>query len=241
MKKIIIACFVALSITACKKEAVEATDTTNKYFAELLASYSEEGFVLNPVSATSAGDNRFNDQFPNYLSDEYTKKLKAYYTRYKIALEAINDDDLTATEKMSKAVLQWDCNINLEAFNFKKDLLPIDQMWSSNLDFNQLAGGTNAQPFKTVQDYSNWLKRVDAYLIWLNAAKENMKKGMTKGYVLPTSLIVKVIPQFEGLASGDIKDHLYYGPAKNIPDSFSDNEKKSIISTYSDMPGFPRY
>ena len=86
--------------------------------------------------------------------------------------------------------------------------MPIDQMWSKNLDFNQLAGGTNAQPFNSVEDYKNWLKRVDAYLVWLASTQDNMRKGMESGYVLPASLIIKVIPQFEVLAKGNIEDHL---------------------------------
>ena len=82
--------------------------------------------------------------------------------------------------------------------------MPIDQMWSKNLDFNQLASGTNAQPFKTVKDYNDWLKRVDGYLLWLATAQEQMKSGITSGYVLPKSLIKKVIPQFETLAEGKV-------------------------------------
>ncbi|MBV1888190.1 MAG: DUF885 domain-containing protein, partial [Urechidicola sp.] len=197
--------------------------------------YNEEGYALHPMNATNAGDNRFNDQFPNSLSEEFAAKEKAYYSKYKNALASIDDAQLTETEKMSKAVLQWDCKINLEEFNFSKNLIPIDQMWSVNLDFNQLAGGTNAQPFKTVQDYKNWLTRVDGYLVWLSSTQSNMAKGMANGYVLPTSLIVKVIPQFEGLTTGNYKDHLYYSPILTMPDSFSDEERNGLAQDYADM------
>jgi uncharacterized protein (DUF885 family) len=123
MKKILFLSFVlALAMSACKKEATSnATNETSEAFAQLLADYNEEGFVLNPTSATNAGDHRFNNQFPNYLSDAYKAKSKAYFTKFKTALASINDANLTPTEKMSKAVLLWDCNINLDAFNFQKD------------------------------------------------------------------------------------------------------------------------
>ncbi len=236
MKKILVLSFIlAFTFSSCKKEATTETATSNKKFAKLLANYSEEGFVLNPLNATNAGDNRFNDQFPNFLSDEYASKLKAYYTKYKNELAQFNDADLTETEKMSKAVLLWDCDINLEEFNFKKDLMPIDQMWSRNLDFNQLAGGTNAQPFNSVQDYKNWLTRVDAYLVWLNTAIYKMKTGMAEGYVLPKSLIVKIIPQFESLATGTVEEHLYYSPVNIIPETFSDEERDELTAAYTDM------
>jgi uncharacterized protein (DUF885 family) len=237
MKKIgFLSFLVALTLSSCKKEATtNATNETSAVFAQLLADYNEEGFVLNPTNATNAGDHRFNDQFPNYLSDNYKAKSKAYYTKYKTALVSINAADLTPTEKMSKAVLLWDCYINLDEFNFQKDLMPIDQMWSKNLDFNQLAGGTNAQPFNTVKDYQNWLKRVDGYLVWLNVSQEKMKEGLKSGYVLPKSLIVKVIPQFENLAKGKATNHLYYSPANSIPDTFTDEERQTIKEAYLDM------
>lgn len=235
MKNLFSICLIALLFVACKQETPQTSDNTSKNFAELLANYNEESYLLYPTMATYAGDNRFNDQYTNSLSEEHKAKVKAYYTKYLNALKEIDDTQLTETEKMSKAVLTWDCEINLAEFNFKKDLMPIDQMWSANLDFNQLAGGTNAQPFNSVEDYKNWLKRVDGYLLWLASAKENMKKGMAEGYVLPTSLIVKVIPQFEGLASGNVEGHLYYGPIHAISEAFSADEREELTAAYTDM------
>ncbi len=232
----IILLFVLVVMVSCKNDTSKTVETkADNTFSELLKDYSEEGYELDPMKATNAGDNRFNTKFPNILSDEFKAKKKAYYTKYKDALANIDTSTLTATEKMSKAVLEWDCNINLEAMTFKKDLMPIDQMWSKNLDFNQLAGGTNAQPFKTVEDYKNWLTRVNAYLVWMNAAIENMKKGMESDYVLPKSLIVKVTPQFETLAQGTIEDHLYYSPIKNMPDTFTEAEQKELTDAYANM------
>ena len=235
-KKLLLSFLLTFALNSCKQETtVVTTNETSSAFAEMLANYNEEGFVLNPINATYAGDNRFNDSYPNFLSESYNNRVKAYYTKYKNALSNISDSELTETEQMSKAVLLWDCAINLEEFNFQKDLMPIDQMWSRNLDFNQLAGGTNAQPFNTMTDYQNWLKRVDAYLVWLNSAQEKMKEGLKSGYVLPKSLIIKVIPQFEEMAQGNAEDHLFYDPAQIIPDSFSNQERSEIEETYSNM------
>jgi uncharacterized protein (DUF885 family) len=232
--------FLLLSILSCKNETSKPNDNldlqgTNTEFADLLKNYNEEGYELNPMVATNAGDYRYNTAFPNFLSTAYKAKKKAYYTSYKKKLANINVDTLNETEKMSLAVLNWDIEINLEAMGFKKDLMPIDQMWSKNLDFNQLASASNAQPFNTVKDYKDWMIRVDNYLIWLNATIQNMKLGIDEGYVLPKPLIKKVIPQFETLAKGAVEDHLYYSPIKVLPDDFSDKEKQELTAEYSAM------
>ena len=229
-----------LTILSCKNETSNS-DSNSKLvsddteFIKLLESYNEEAYALDPMVATNAGDARYNTDFPDFLSADYKAKKKAYYDSYKNKLSEIDVKTLSATEKMSLAVLNWDIDINLEAMSFKKDLMPIDQMWSKNLDFNQLASASNAQPFKTIQDYKDWMTRVDNYLVWLNSTIANMKSGITEGYVLPKPLIKKVIPQFETLAVGEVEDHLYYAPIKTLPDSFSAKDKEIITSEYKAM------
>ncbi|WP_053977782.1 DUF885 domain-containing protein [Mangrovimonas xylaniphaga] len=238
MKKIIICCAVFLALQGCKKETGSPAvkdDSTSTVFSKLLKDFNQEKLVLDPLLATQAGDNRYNDQFPNYLSEAHKAKEKAFYEKYKAAFGDIADSLLSPSEQMSKAVLLWDCNIKLEALGFKKDLMPIDQMWSLNLDFNQLASGSTAQPFKTIEDYENWLKRVDGYLTWLATAKSNMQQGMTAGYVLPKALIVKVIPQFESLANGPAEAHLFYGPINLMPEDFDQASKDRLTSEYQAM------
>ena len=148
MKKLILSYFLLVSLISCKNETQNTTviNTTSQEFTELLNSFNTEGYELDPIKATMAGIEGYNDKYPDFLSEDYKAKKKAYYTKYKTALLEIDESNLTDTEKMSKAVLLWDCDINLEEMTFQKDLMPIDQMWSKNLSFNQLASGSTSQP-----------------------------------------------------------------------------------------------
>ncbi|MDO1500278.1 DUF885 domain-containing protein [Winogradskyella maritima] len=239
MKKFAILCLSVCVLWSCKDDKTAETTTTSTEASEqlqtMLSDYSEEGYALNPMTATRAGDNRFDTEFPNVLSDDYKAKKKAYYTKYKQLISEIDTENLSNTEKLSLEVLEWDCDINLEAMTFKKDLMPVDQMWSMNLDFNQFASATNAQPFETVEDYNEWLTRVDNYLVWLDNAIDNMKQGMEEGYVLPQPLIKKTIPQFETLAKGPVEKHLYFSPVAKLSGDFSDEEKTQIKTAYTAM------
>jgi uncharacterized protein (DUF885 family) len=232
MKKILLfSLLLTLTFTSCEKGEKK---TTTEAFNELLSNYNEESYKLFPLNATFAGDNRYNDQLPNDLTDEFKDNLKSFYSDTKNSLSEFNDVDLSDSEKMSKAVLTWDCDINLERLNFREDLTPINQMWTMNLMFGQLASGSGAQPFKTVEDYNNWLKRVDSYLDWMNSTEERMKEGIELGHVLPKSLIKKVIPQLSSL-TGATEEHLFYQPIKKLPEEFSDDEKKELTASYTDM------
>lgn len=235
-KKICALICLSILFVSCKNDVNKNNVEENSSgvaFNTMLDDYYEEGLKLNPINATFAGDNRYNNSFPNTLSQEYTTKIKAYYTNYLEQLSQYSDDNLSESEQMSKAVLKWDCDINLQRLTFRQDLFPIDQMWTVNLMIGQLASGSSAQPFNTVGDYNNWLQRLDGYLEWMASAESKMKEGIESGYVLPKSLIKKVLPQLEALTLEDLDQHLFYSPVKNFPESFSEEDKKALTESYT--------
>ena len=99
----------------------------------------------------------------------------------------------------------------------------------------QLAAGTSAQPFKTVTDYTNWLSRVDDYVVWLASAKRRMKEGIAQNVVLPKALIRKVIPQLQAITESDLDKNIFYMPTKNFPEDFSVAQKDSLADAYYEM------
>ncbi|MGY8915154.1 MAG: DUF885 family protein, partial [Flavobacteriales bacterium] len=238
MKKYPILIFAALALTACKKKPEplkEDAMAKNEAFESLLVNFYEDGLKLYPLKATSEGDNRYNDIFLNNLTEDYKAMEKAYYQKYKEELATIKDTELSDSEKMSKAILEWESNRNLERMEFREDLAPINQMWTVQLTMGQYAGGTSAQPFKTVKDYENWLKRLDSYVVWMATAEERMREGIEKGHVLPKSLIKKVVPQLKALTTKDLDQHLFFSPIKNFPEDFNNVDKKRLTDAYSDM------
>ncbi|WP_396591962.1 DUF885 domain-containing protein [Allomuricauda sp. R78024] len=236
LKKITILIIAITVLHSCKQQPKkEDSPNLSKDFATLLDDYYEGGLKLNPLNATMAGDHRYDDVFANPLSDEFTTKAKAHFENYKNKLASFPDESLTESEQMSKAILAWECDINLGEFNFNANLTPIDQMWSPNLFMGQLASGSSAQPFNTVEDYQKWMKRVDGYLEWMSSAEERMREGMTKGHVLPKTLIKKVLPQLQSLTAKDLDKHLFYQPIKNLPDSFTEDEKSALTEAYQNM------
>ncbi len=236
---------ITLILVSCKEEPKkENIPVASSEFADLLMDYSEGKLQLNPIEATFIGDSRFDDAFPNVLSNDYQKEYDTFYRTYASKLENFKDADLSESEQMSKAVMAWDCELALAQASFKKDMyMPIDQMFSVNLIITQWATGTSAQPFKTVENYDNWLKRLDQYNVWLQSVEERMKEGIENDYVLPKSLIVKVIPQFDALTTVktspegivDVSEHLYYTPILNLPENFSSEDKERLTEAYSDI------
>ena len=93
----------------------------------------------------------------------------------------------------------------------------MNQFWGTHLTMAQFASGTSAQPFKTEKDYTNFLKRMESYAVWLDSAMVSMKKGMQQKIVLPKALTIKMIPQFEEMITPKVQDNLFYSAIKIFP------------------------
>lgn len=229
MKKLLFGLTACVLISvSCKKEQKSELPPINKLFD----SYYEASLKLNPLNATFAGDNRYNDLLPNNLTKSFKDEALAVFNNFKDSLNLYADEKLTDEEKMSKAILLWELDENIHSFDFKNELMPINQFSSLQLMMGQLGSGSGAQPFKTVQDYRNWLKRLDKFTVWIDTAQANMKKGVEQGYVLPKTLIVKMIPQLADFSKTPAENNLFYSPVKNFPETFTEAEKAELTQEY---------
>jgi uncharacterized protein (DUF885 family) len=224
-----------LGAVSCARK--EQPAEPNKKLMAVLERYHEESLKLFPFSATMAGDERYNNIFANGLDEKYIQEQKDFFAKYKNEIEGFKDDELNANDLISKQVLEFECDKNLGQLEFREDLMPLNQFSSVPLVIAQQASGTSAQPFKTVKDYNNWLERLDGFNTWLQMAIPKMKEGVSKGFVLPKSLTLKVIPQIESMTTADVKSHLFYSPVKNFPSSFTDAEKKDLTDKYTNVIG----
>ena len=210
-------------LTACKESPSQKEATTDKSTPSVVASaatifddYYKERMKLFPFEATANGVNDYNDQFPIDISDLYRDSVGRFYEKYKAALGKMDADKLNENDKMSYEILNWDLDIAIEALKFQDNLMPVNQFSSKTLDLGQLGSGEGSQPFKTVKDYDNWLKRIANFPACADTAISNMKRGMLKGLILPKSLVVKVLPQLKPLAETATSEHLFFGPIKKM-------------------------
>lgn len=230
---------VLLAFIACENKSKKQTEKVliedSDSLRQLLSDYHEVSLAFNPLRATYAGDGRYNDTLPNNISEEYLSELEAFYIDYKQILLAFDKEKLSDEDQISYDILLWECNINLESMKYPVHLMPIDQFWALHLIIGQLASGSGAQPFKTVEDYENWLKRVDDFTIWSDTAISNMQKGIKEGWVLPKSLAKKIIPQLAAFDRGPVDEHLFYTPVDSFPEKFSDADKERLTIEYEEM------
>src|SRR3546814_13056890 len=101
-------------------------------------------------------------------------------------------------------------------------MVPVHQMGSTSSYWIMLGSGTGAQPFKTVEDYDNWLARGNRMPVLFDTAIDNMREGMEAGVVQPRALMEKVVQQLDELIKDKAEETLLWGPIKSMPGDVSE-------------------
>ena len=232
MNKIIIGLF-ALTMFACDSKKKDATSTeSNKELATILDNYYEENLKLNPLSATDQGDKRYNDLLPNDITQDFIAKTKASNEKYLANIGKIDPKSLSEEDKTAYDIFKREVEISIEGTKFHDEFIPFQQFWGLPLTMGQLGSGDGSQPFKTVKDYENWLKRVSQFTVWGDTAIANFRKGISAGIVLPRSLVIKMIPQMNDFVVSDPTKSLFYGPVNKFPKDFTDSDKTRLMEAY---------
>lgn len=216
---------------ACATDDKKSANT-RVTFDSLMREYYEDHLRLYPIEATLVGDNRYNDQLPNDITQAFNDDVQDVYLRYKAELLQYNYESLSEDDKLSYDVLMWECDQKLGSLSHPEHLLPVNQFWSRNLLVGDLASGESFHPFKTVKDYNDWLSRLRYYVTWCDSAIANMRKGVSKGVVIPKVLVEKSIPQWDALAKGPVKEHQFFAPVTKMPETFSEEEKQTITHDF---------
>jgi uncharacterized protein (DUF885 family) len=223
-----------LYLTSCGNPGATTADgNSDSKLAALFDKYYEERMTLYPMEATSNGDNRYNDKLYADFTDSYRAKTKAFYEKYAHEIKAFDRDKLSDPDKINYDCFVYEMKNNLDGYTFHSHYMPLEQIGGFHLVFAQLGSGSLIQPFATVKDYDNWLKRMTAFGPYTDSVVAYFKKGMTEHYVLPKALVVKMIPQMREMVKADPKQSIFYQPLAKMPATFSQADKDRLTAAYT--------
>ncbi len=189
--------------------------------APLLEQYSKEYYALNPLEATQAGINDYNNQLEITISESYIAKAKALNKKYLDTLRLVNKAGLTAPDILSIDVLVYKLQSENERRNNSLEFYrPVDQfVFSFPTRFATLGSGAGFVPFSTEKDYRNFISRMKLFQTWVDQAIANMEKGIAINNTNPAASMVKVPPQLKPLFEGAGQENVFYKPLLKLPGS----------------------
>jgi uncharacterized protein (DUF885 family) len=215
--------------------AASEVATGSRELARLFADYHEQYLILFPLEATAIGDNRYNALLRVDIAPEEIARTRAFYETTLDRLQNADRAQADATQLLAADILAYELNIRLAGLQFDSQRMAWNQFDGLPLSFGQLGSGAGNQPFKSVQDYENWLQRVAAFQAWMTEAIQQFRAGMASGYVLPEVLVKRMITQCEApsIQAEDVHQSLFFGPIEKLPAEFSEADKQRLSADYT--------
>lgn len=228
--------FVASCATVPQTEPQSAKPATQSAsearLSELVERWFDSELRRDPGLGSSIGDSRFNDQYPVTITETFRSETRSLIDQYRSELGAIDESSLSSQGWLTRNVFERTLDYESESLRFPSHLQPLNQFYAVPSGFARMGSGAGDHPFQTVKDYEDFLKRVDGYLLWVDAAIANMRRGMEAGVVQPRVLMEKTLPQIEAQIVDDPEASIFYTPIRSLPESISGVDRVRLADVY---------
>ena len=127
---------------------------------------------------------------------------------------------------------KYEREVSVEQLAYPSHLLPLNQMYNIANQYAQLGAGSSFHPFATVENYSDWLQRMQQIPDVFQQIQMNLAKGIEEDVVMPRVLAERVVTQIEAHLVESVEDSLFYRPLVAFPDNFDNSVKEQITLDY---------
>ncbi len=207
----------------------------------IFAAADEADLKLNPISALFRGDMRYAGRLGDFLTEEYAQQDIANTRANLAALERIDREKLSTTDRIAYDVFQYNQVQSLKGSTDEiralTEVRPVNHFSGFHTFYPTFASGQSAAPFGTLEDYDNNLSRHADYIAIGDRAIGKFREGMASG-VLETSLTIRnVIEQLDTQLAMPIEKSPYWAPVGMMPDTFSAADKARLTAEYRKATG----
>ncbi|OYU16548.1 MAG: DUF885 domain-containing protein [Alphaproteobacteria bacterium PA4] len=213
-----------------------AAATPAQQLRALFVASDEASLKRNPIQGLFRGDERYADQFGDYISDAYITAEKQAVLDDLKALAAIDRKALNANDQVSYDVFLWQRSTDLKGFDpailAATVVRPIDHFSGFHTFFPELSSGDGAAPYKTLKNYDDGLKRLDGFGILIDASIARFRQGMASGVTQPKLVVQNVIDQLDNLLAPGVEGSLMLKPVQKFPAEISAADQARLSAGY---------
>ncbi|MGI9271041.1 MAG: DUF885 domain-containing protein [Woeseiaceae bacterium] len=216
----------ALVLTAFHQLPVLAVEATaaDEQLANILGDYWEYYLQENPVAATGVGVKEFNDRLPSVTNESKQRQIE------------IEKGLLRRTRDIERAALSIDGRVNAELFEWVlEDSIGENELGLQRIPFNTFFGffmnaltASSSVSMESVDDYEDYLARMQDIPRYFSENLNNMRKGASDGFVLPQIVIDGVLPTLDAQLKADPEDSSFYDPFEKMSAKLSNDEKDRL-------------
>jgi uncharacterized protein (DUF885 family) len=208
-----------------KSPDADAGQTLSSFF-EAEWNYEME---QNPTRASSLGDRRWNDRWPD-RSLEAIRKDEEHTTGALTRLAKIDRAHLSPADQLNYDLFKKDLETEIEGAKFRAYLMPINQRGGLQT-LDELGDRLR---FETIKDYEDWIARLRSLPALVEQEIMLMREGARAHLMWPKIVLNRVPAQIDKQLVAKPDDSPFYKPLKKFPDSIPEADRERLAKSASD-------
>jgi uncharacterized protein (DUF885 family) len=155
----------------------------------------------------------------------YYDNKKLQYEQFISKLEDLKEQTLSAQESISKQLMIYSLQNTIAQVRYKMYLIPLN---AEGGFYEGIASALDRLPFKSAEDYDNYLHWLPHYARWMEDHLNLMKEGIRLGIVAPKTVIENNISLLRSWLPDAFDQSKFYQPISSMSDAIDSKEAEKI-------------
>lgn len=209
---------------------------------ELFEAEWQRGLRENPTYASSQGDRRYNDQWPD-LGPEARERRQAADRAVLEQLAEIDRSALPPEEQLNYDLFKTRYERRVAGHRFNDHYIALNQRGGIQTADEM----TSRLPFERVEDYEDWITRLESFSDYMDQTIALLYEGLETGWTLPRVIAERIPDQIAAQLVEHPDESGFYDPFRQMPDRIPDAEKERLREEavaairHSILPAYERF
>jgi uncharacterized protein (DUF885 family) len=198
--------------------------SANKQLTAIITERWDYSLKESPMSATHAGVNDYNHMLDRVSRQDNDRRL-ATEASFLSRLTNIDITDLTAQNRINHQLLQWILEQEINYYQLNLSRIPLTTFSSFFMSVLNMANGL---PMNSVEDYQNYIARLNDIPRYFNENIANMRTGINTHFTLPKIVVEGILPTIEAQVYEDPTKSSLYQPFLKMSENIAADDQAKL-------------
>ncbi|MDE1887411.1 MAG: DUF885 domain-containing protein, partial [Gammaproteobacteria bacterium] len=166
----------------------------------------------HPLEASADGFHEYDGNWPDVslaaIAREHEEDIQTLRD-----LAAIDRSQLSSEDQVSYDLFKYRYDMSVEGYQFKDYLMPMNQLGG----IQTLSTLTHTLRFENLQDYQNYVKRLQTLNVYVDQTIALLKQGVKEGMTEPQVVMERIPHQIAANVVAKPEASQFYAPFKQMP------------------------
>ena len=178
----------------------------------------------NPLFATAVGRHEFNDRLPSVAPADHQRRT-LFHRELLETLDTIDSSRLNRQDRLSLRIFEHVLREDVAASKFTAYEIPITVDSGFHISFARLPART---PFRTSDDFENYIARLNAFPAYVNQHIDNMRSGLERGMTLPKVVLEGYEQTISAQVVEQVEQSVFYEPFTEFPAGVPETDREPL-------------